>query len=170
MRTSAPDLAFLLRHPAHVLALGLGSGLAPRAPGTFGSLAAIPLYFGLLAPLPWVWQVVLIVVAFLIGIPGCGITGRALGKVDHGSIVWDEIVAMWMLLAAEPHGVASVVVVFGLFRLFDIVKPWPIGWLDRKLEIPFGVMLDDALAAGYVWLVMVVMVRWWPLAGRILHG
>ena len=170
MRTSTPDVAFLLRHPAHILALGLGSGLAPRAPGTFGSLAAIPLYFWLLAPWPLAWQLVLIVAAFLFGIPVCGIAGRALGKVDHGSIVWDEIVAMWMLLAVEPHGLISVAAVFGLFRLFDIVKPWPIDWLDRRLENPFGVMLDDALAAGYVWLVMDALTRWWPLAGRILHG
>lgn len=170
MSTFPPDRAFLFRHPAHFLALGLGSGLARRAPGTFGSLAAIPLYFAGLAPLPLDWQLAIIVVAFVVGIPLCGIAGRALGEVDHGSIVWDEMVAMWLLLALEPHGLISVLLVFLLFRIFDIFKPFPIGWLDRRLKNPFGVMLDDLLAAGYAWLVLAALPHGWPMAGSVLHG
>ncbi|GAB3264657.1 phosphatidylglycerophosphatase A family protein [Chitinimonas naiadis] len=142
-----PDLRFLLAHPSHFLALGFGSGLAPKAPGTFGSLAAIPLYLLLSLVLsPW-WIAALAVPLFLLGIPVCDRTGKALGVSDHGAIVWDEIVAMLPLLAMVPQTPLGWAAAFILFRLFDITKPWPIGWVDARVKGGLGVMLDDALAA-----------------------
>ncbi|WP_269533474.1 phosphatidylglycerophosphatase A [Chitinimonas sp. BJYL2] len=142
-----PDLRFLLAHPSHFVALGFGSGLSPKAPGTLGSLAAIPLYL-LLATLLTPAQIALLALPlFLIGIPVCGRAGRALGVSDHGAIVWDEIVAMLPLLALAPQTLAGFALAFALFRVFDITKPWPISWFDARIKGGFGVMLDDALAA-----------------------
>jgi phosphatidylglycerophosphatase A len=151
-----PDLKFLLRHPAHFLALGFGSGLAPKAPGTAGSLAAIPLFL-LVAPIStisMVWTLGIITILFVLGIRYCDIAGRALGVADHGSIVWDEMVAMWLIMALTPHAPIIYVLDFVLFRLFDIWKPFPIKQCDAKLKGGFGVMFDDLLAAGYVLIVM----------------
>lgn len=146
--TISPDWRFLLRHPAHLFGLGLGSGLAPVAPGTFGTLVAIPIFLGLMQ-LPGNWQLTLIALFFLIGIPICGKTGTALGVADHGSIVWDEIVAMLLALHFTPRTWAWWGAAFILFRLFDIWKPFPIRQCDAHLKGGFGVMFDDLLAAGY---------------------
>jgi phosphatidylglycerophosphatase A len=146
-----PDFKFLLRHPAHYLALGFGSGLMPKAPGTAGSLAAIPLFLlftsTTIAPLSWVLGVVALL--FVLGIWCCDVTGKDLGVADHGSIVWDEMVAMWLILALIPRGLSSYAAAFALFRLFDIWKPFPIRQCDARLKGGFGVMFDDLLAAGY---------------------
>lgn len=142
-----PDFELLISHPAHFLSLGFGSGLAPRAPGTFGSLAAIPFYLLLaqwLGPAAIAW---LSLPLFALGVWCCGLTGRALGVSDHGGIVWDEIVAMLPLLALAPQHWLGYAAAFALFRLFDITKPWPISWFDARVKGGFGVMLDDALAA-----------------------
>jgi len=142
-----PDIKLLLSHPAHFLALGFGSGLAPKAPGTFGSMAAIPLYL-LLAQVLLPWHIALLAIPlFVLGIWACGKTGQALGVSDHGGIVWDEIVAMLPLLAMVPQTLLGWGAAFLLFRLFDISKPWPISWFDARIKGGFGVMLDDALAA-----------------------
>lgn len=141
-----PDFAFLLRHPAHFIALGFGSGLAPKAPGTFGTLAALPLF--LLLP-GTTFDLLLIVAAFVGGIYVCGVTGRNLGISDHGSIVWDEIVAMLLVLRFVAPSAPDWLLAFLLFRLFDIWKPYPIRQLDARLKNGFGVMFDDLLAAGY---------------------
>lgn len=143
-----PDRRFLMAHPAHFLALGFGSGLAPRAPGTFGTLAALPLYL-LLAGLsgPLYWTVVLL--GGLLGIWACGRTGRALGVADHGGIVWDEIIAFLIVLPFAPQSWWGYALAFALFRLFDIWKPFPIARLDARVQGGLGVMLDDLLAAGY---------------------
>lgn len=142
-----PDIKLLLSHPAHFLALGFGSGLAPKAPGTFGSLAAIPLYL-LLTQVLLQWHIALLAIPlFVLGIWACGKTGQALGVSDHGGIVWDEIVAMLPLLAMVPQTLLGWSAAFLLFRLFDISKPWPISWFDARIKGGFGVMLDDALAA-----------------------
>lgn len=141
------DRKLLLSHPAHFLSLGFGSGLAPKAPGTFGSLAAIPFYLLLslwLSPMQIAW---LALPLFLLGIWACDKTGKALGVSDHGAIVWDEIVAMLPLLAMAGTAPLALAVAFALFRLFDISKPWPISWFDARVKGGFGVMLDDALAA-----------------------
>ncbi len=146
-----PDFRFLLRHPAHYLALGFGSGLAPKAPGTAGSLAAIPLFLLCTSTsavsLPWMLGV--IAALFVLGVWCCDVAGRDLGVTDHGSIVWDEMVAMWLILALTPRTLVSYVLAFALFRLFDIWKPFPIKQCDAKLEGGFGVMFDDVLAAIY---------------------
>lgn len=146
--TTSPDKHFLLSHPAHFLALGFGSGLAPKAPGTFGTLAAIPL-FGLLLLLPETGHCLIIAALFLLGILLCHIAGANLGVSDHGSIVWDEIVAFMLVLEFTPASWTWWLCAFLLFRLFDIWKPFPIRILDRKIHGGFGVMLDDLLAAIY---------------------
>lgn len=144
----------LLRDPGHFLALGFGSGLLPRAPGTAGTVVAIPLYL-LCMPLSfWVYCTVLLV-AFLLGIYLCGRTARALGVHDHPGIVWDEVVGYGLTMAWAPPGWAWVLLGFITFRFFDILKPWPIRVLDRRLGGGFGIMLDDLLAglgaAGVLW-------------------
>lgn len=146
--TTSPDAHFLVRHPAHFFALGFGSGLAPKAPGTFGTLLALPLY-PLIMPLPPALQLALIAVLFAIGIPICQKAGDALGVSDHGSIVWDEIVAMLLVLAFTPPHWGWWLAAFALFRLFDIWKPAPIRQCDARLKGGFGVMFDDLLAALY---------------------
>lgn len=146
--TTSPDRAFLLRHPAHFLALGFGSGLAPKAPGTFGTLAGLPLFYALMQ-LPEASHLAVIALLFALGVAVCGITGRALGVADHGGIVWDEIVAMLLVLEFTPHAPLWWAAAFLLFRLFDIWKPFPIRQCDARLKGGFGVMFDDLLAAGY---------------------
>ncbi len=146
--TTSPDRAFLLRHPAHLLAFGFGTGLAPRAPGTFGTLVAFPLHF-LLAGLPEALHWGLVLLAALLGIWVCDKTGRALGVPDHGGIVWDEIVAFLIVLPFAPASLWGYATAFALFRLFDVWKPFPIAWIEARVEGGLGVMLDDVLAAGY---------------------
>lgn len=145
-----PDLRFLLAHPAHLIALGFGSGLAPKAPGTVGTVLGLPLFWAITAIAPdRPNQLILIVATFLLGIWACARTGRALGVADHGGMVWDEIVAFALVLLFTPAGWMWMLAAFGLFRLFDIVKPWPIRFFDARLKNGFGVMFDDLLAAGY---------------------
>lgn len=150
MTTSRPDLRFLLAHPAHLIAFGLGTGLAPRAPGTVGTLLGLPLYAAIVAAAPDLPnRFALLGSAFLLGIWACGRAGRALGVPDHGGIVWDEIVAFALVLLYTPPGWAWMALAFALFRLFDILKPWPIRYFDSHLKNGFGVMFDDLLAAGF---------------------
>ena len=146
--TISPDRHFLLRHPAHFLALGCGTGLAAKAPGTIGTLAALPL-FGALMLLPEASHLAVIALLFLIGIPICQIAGNGLGVSDHGSSVWDEIVAMLLVLEFTPRHWTWWLAAFLLFRLFDIWKPFPIRQCDARLKGGFGVMFDDLLAALY---------------------
>ncbi len=144
-----PSWRFLFSHPAHLLAFGFGSGLARRAPGTFGTLVAFPLYW-LLAPLlSEELFILMLVLAFALGVWICGFTGRALGVADYGGIVWDEIVAMLLVLFFTPPGLAWSLLAFILFRFFDILKPPPIRYFDSNWHGGLGVMFDDLLAAGY---------------------
>lgn len=157
-----PDLKFLLARPAHFIALGLGSGLAPKAPGTFGTLAALALFW-LLQQTGLNQSLVLLIIAagFALGIWACSVTGKNLGVADHGSIVWDEIVAMWLVLAFTPASWLGWLIAFGLFRFFDILKPWPIRFFDVRLKNGFGVMFDDLLAALYA----LLLIKGWQWLG-----
>jgi len=143
-----PDFKLLLSHPAHFCALGFGAGLAKKAPGTFGTLVGLPLFL-LTAGLGFYSQLAIISVLFLIGIYCCDKTGKALGVSDHGSIVWDEIVAIMLVLTVTPYQWQWWLAAFLLFRLFDIWKPAPIRQCDAMVKGGFGVMLDDLLAAVY---------------------
>jgi phosphatidylglycerophosphatase A len=135
-----------LRQPATALALSFGLGLVPWWPGTFGAAGAFAIYF-LAAPLPWVLQAVLTALLFAIGCVACGRAATALGEADHGAIVWDETVGMLAVLVLIPPTPLAWLAGFVLFRVFDIVKPWPISAIDRNIHGGFGVMLDDAAAA-----------------------
>ena len=149
----------LLASPAGWIACGLGSGLAPIAQGTFGSLAAIaPWLF--LRQLPAGVYVLVLAFAFALGVWACEVAGRALGVDDHRSLVWDEFVGQWLallplLLVAAPWWMIALG--FGLFRLFDVWKPWPIGWLDGHLKGGLGVMIDDLVAGLYAAIVLAIV-------------
>ncbi|WP_114238705.1 phosphatidylglycerophosphatase A [Dyella sp. C9] len=144
----------LLATPAGWLACGFGSGLAPVAQGTFGSLAAL-LPWLLLRSLPLQLYVFAVAVAFVIGVWACGIAGRVLGVDDHRSIVWDEFVGLWIALLPVLAGPWwGVVLGFALFRLFDVWKPWPIRQLDRRLKGGVGVMVDDVVAGVFAAVVL----------------
>lgn len=147
-KSTLPNLRFLFSHPSHFIALGFGAGLARFAPGTVGTLVGLPLFYWLMAT-PELVHYTTIAVLFFIGIPFCTKTGQALGVADHGSIVWDEIVAMMLVLEFTPQKPVWWLVAFVLFRIFDIWKPFPIRQCDAKLKSGFGVMFDDLLAAIY---------------------
>jgi len=134
-----------LANPAHLLAVGLGSGLAPRAPGTWGTLVAVPMYL-VLDRLPPVVYLAFVIAAFFLGVWICGLTAQALGERDHPAIVWDEIVGFLVTMAAAPPGAVWILLGFLLFRGFDIWKPWPIRALDKTVHGGLGIMLDDVLA------------------------
>jgi phosphatidylglycerophosphatase A len=159
MKRKAPSLQFLLNHPAHFIALGFGAGLAPVAPGTFGTLVAIPIALALRVYVPDYVFLSAIVAFLLIGTWAAGVTGRDLGVPDHGAIVWDEIVAFLLVLYFVGNSWLGIAIAFLLFRLFDIVKPPPIRQLDRAMKNGTGVMLDDLLAAGYTLLVLALWKR-----------
>lgn len=148
----------VFRNPVHFVAFGFGSGVSPVAPGTFGTLAAVPLYL-LLMQLPLVWYLLMLVVTFGVGIWLCERTARDLGVHDHGGIVWDEFVGYWLTMVAAPSGWQWVVAGFVLFRLFDIWKPFPISWLDRHVKGGLGIMVDDIIAGAYAWLCLQGLVR-----------
>ncbi len=145
-----------LATPTGFLAFGFGSGLSPKAPGTAGSAAALVFAVPLMA-LPWWAGLGLVVLAFAVGCYLCGETSRRLGVHDHGGIVWDEFVGLWLVLLWIPFELVWWVAAFLLFRLFDIVKPWPIRWLDRRVGGGFGIMIDDILAAVYALVPLLVV-------------
>lgn len=151
-------LGFMFRHPAHVIALGFGSGLSPVAPGTVGTLWAW-LAFVIMQPhlgdLQWL---LVLVVGTLVGWWACTVTARNLGVADPGSIVWDEVLAFWAVLwLVMPAGLLAQAVAFGLFRFFDAVKPGPVAWADARFKLRrgqaigwaqgFGILFDDFVAA-----------------------
>ena len=146
-------------NPIHLLALGFGSGAAPKAPGTWGTLAAVLIYWPLSQLSPDHYLLMLLVTSVM-GIYICGQTARDLGVHDHGSIVWDEFVGFWITMFAAPVGWVWVVVGFVLFRFFDIIKPWPISWIDKKITGGFGIMLDDVIA-GVMAAAVLQGIAWW---------
>ncbi len=132
----------------HSLAYGFGTGLVGKMPGTVGTLIGVLFYLGL-AGLPLAAYGTVTAALFLAGIWICGRTARDLGVHDHPAIVWDEIVGYLVTMMAAPRGWGWLLAGFLLFRLFDIWKPWPIRWLDRRVQGGFGIMVDDLLAAVY---------------------
>ena len=151
-----PSWRFLLRHPAHFIAFGGGAGLAPRAPGTAGTLLALPLYWLLAPRLAASELLVLVGALFALGVWACDVAGRALGAADHGGMVWDEVVAFLLVLIFIPQTLLWQAAAFLLFRVFDIVKPPPIRYYERTFKSGFGVMLDDVVAAFYTLMVFAV--------------
>ncbi|MBE7527555.1 MAG: phosphatidylglycerophosphatase A [Burkholderiales bacterium] len=144
-----PDITFVHVRLAHFIAMGAGVGLMRFAPGTFGTIAAYPLYRFLDSILEPVSLLLIIDVFFILGIWACAVTGRALNSPDHSGMVWDEIVAFMLILFFIPDHWIWQLAAFLLFRFFDIVKPPPIGYLDDKLKGGLGVMLDDLVAAFF---------------------
>ncbi len=154
-----PTPRLLLSHPAHFLSLGFGAGLSPWAPGTAGTLLAWALYPLLRTPLSEFVFFAMLISFFLAGVLAAERTGQALGVPDHGAIVWDEIIATWLVLAFTPPSLLWQAVAVALFRFFDIVKPPPVSWADRRFKGGFGVMFDDIVAAGYALLALAIFVN-----------
>jgi len=144
------NLKSLLKNPVHLLAFGFGSGLAPKAPGTFGTLVAIPIFL-LICELSLLHYSLFVLASALAGIYICGKTARDLHVHDHSGIVWDEMVGYWIAMIMIPVSWHSLLAAFLLFRLFDIWKPFPIRWLDRQVKGGFGIMIDDVLAGFFAW-------------------
>jgi phosphatidylglycerophosphatase A len=156
---TAPTLRFLASHPAHFIALGFGAGLAPFAPGTFGTLVAIPIAYGLRAVTGDLGFAIAVAALIGLGIWASSVTSRNLGVADHGAIVIDEVAAFLLVLFFVGLEPVRVTVAFLLFRLFDIVKLPPAREIDRHWHGGIGVMLDDLVAAGYALLAFAIVVR-----------
>jgi phosphatidylglycerophosphatase A len=149
-----------LGSPSGFLAFGFGSGLSPFAPGTMGTLVAIPFIFALKAlGEPGFWIVLFLL--FLFGVFICGRVSRKLGVHDHGGIVWDEMIGYWLSAAFIPLQWHWLLAAFLLFRFFDIVKPWPIRQLDAKVSGGFGIMIDDVVAALFSMVILAVLQNIW---------
>lgn len=151
----------VLHSPVLWLAFGFGSGLSPKAPGTMGTLAAIPLYL-LLAKLPLIGYALVVLVSFIVGCWLCGEAAKRLGVHDFGGIVWDEFVGYWITMFAAPAGWLWIAVGFVLFRVFDIWKPWPIRVADQQVHGGLGIMLDDVLAGIYAGLALQALAYFVP--------
>ena len=153
-----PRPGFALSHPAHLIALGFGAGLAPVAPGTFGTL--LGWVFGWVLAGLYPGSVLLAAVVFFgVGVWACEVTGRHLGVADHGAMVWDEVAAFLLILAIVPQELAWQAAAFGAFRFFDIAKPPPIRYCERRYGGGFGVMFDDLVAAAYALLLLAAIKR-----------
>lgn len=155
-----PTFRFLISRPQHLVSLSLGAGLSPVWPGTVGSVLGFGLYWPIQACGP-VERAALYLVLFAVGAWCSNATGRALGAQDHRSIVWDETVGMSLVLEFIPASLQSWVVGFLLFRLFDVLKPWPIYLAHNAKPNGFWVMLDDVLAAAYAVTTFVLLARLW---------
>lgn len=163
MNSNSPDKSdnpptiqhLAIKTPSGWLAFGFGSGLSPIAPGTMGTLMAIPfaIFLKQLSQ-PWYW--VMLLVTFALGVWICDHVSRRLGVHDHGGIVWDEMVGYWLAIALVPLQWTWLLAGFVLFRIFDILKPWPINMLDRKVSGGFGIMIDDILAAVYAMAILAI--------------
>ncbi|MBT0113901.1 MULTISPECIES: phosphatidylglycerophosphatase A [Vibrio] len=140
-----------LKNPWHLLATGFGSGLSPFIPGTMGTLAAVPLFL-LLSQLPFTAYVIVVLISCVVGIQICQVTSADMKVHDHGSIVWDEFAGFWITMSIVPALNIPLtewkwlITGFILFRFFDMVKPWPIGWLDKRVHGGLGIMVDDIVA------------------------
>ena len=158
MNTFSPTFKQLLGNPVHFLAFGFGSGLFAKAPGTAGTLLGI-LAWMFLVNLSLVTYIIVIVIAALAGIYFCGKTARDLNVHDHSGIVWDEIVGIWLAMILVPVTWGWIFVSFLLFRFFDILKPWPISWIDKNISGGIGIMADDLLAGGFTAIILYVAMK-----------
>lgn len=156
-----PIPASMLSNPIHFLSLGFGSGLSPYAPGTMGTLVAIPLYL-LLSQLELVPYLIVVAAGFCIGVFLCHKTSEALGVHDHSGIVWDEFIGYWITMIAIPAVTWQWILAgFLLFRFFDIVKPWPVKLADKRITGGFGIMIDDLLAGLYAFACLQISWLFW---------
>lgn len=149
----------LLRQPVHLLAFGFGAGLSPKAPGTCGTLIAVPIVLGVMH-FGWTAHLLFTIAACVAGIYICGESARRIGVHDHPGIVWDEIAGFAVTMLAARALWYWVLCGFVLFRLFDIVKPWPIREVDHSLGGGLGIMLDDIIAGIFAALVLLAL-QWW---------
>jgi len=158
--STQPNFKWMLSHPAHLIALGFGGGLTPKAPGTMGTLLGFPVF--------WLMEyassntsdlVALLIASFMLGVWASAVAGRNLGVPDHGAIVWDEVAAFGLVLYFTPVSWLWYGLAFAAFRFFDILKPWPIRQFDARLKNGFGVMFDDLLAAIYA-IAVIKGVQW----------
>lgn len=156
---AVPSLRFVLTNPAHFVSLGFGAGLAPFAPGTFGALLGLLLARWLHPALGDAMFFALLAAATVIGIGCMHVTGKALGEMDHGAIVWDEVIAMGLIVGMLPGSMWQQAWGFLFFRILDIRKPGPVGWADRNIGGAAGVMLDDLIASGLVLLGFAIYAR-----------
>ena len=155
-------MSLKMRKPVHLLAAGFGSGLSPKAPGTAGTVVAIPVYW-LVSDLSLWLYIGLCSALFIIGVWICQRAADDMNSHDHPSIVFDEIVGYLVTMTALPVTWPWMVAGFTLFRIFDIIKPWPISELDRKVKGGFGIMLDDLVAALFAAALLHLAMRWWSL-------
>jgi phosphatidylglycerophosphatase A len=145
--------AKLLLNPIHLLSLGFGSGLSPKMPGTMGTVIGVGLYL-LLPHMDWKIYLGIILASFFVGIFLCGYTAKALKVHDHPGIVWDEIVGYFITMFMVPKEWVWILIGFLLFRLFDILKPWPISIADKRLKGGFGIMIDDVIAGIFALIII----------------
>jgi phosphatidylglycerophosphatase A len=168
-----PTVRLLVSHPAHAIALGFGSGLSPFAPGTVGTLWAWLAFLVLQRYLDPSHMAALLIASFLVGWWACTVTARALAMPDPGAIVWDEVLAFWLVLwLVMPAGLMAQAVAFALFRYFDAAKPGPVAWADRAFKgrrgqsvgwaQGFGILFDDLVAALCTLLVIAGWRWFWP--------
>lgn len=160
MTTEQFNFSKIWTNPCYFFAFGFGSGLLPIAPGTWGTIAAIPIYL-LMQNLPWQLYAGITVLLIVVGVWFCEVTERALGVHDYSGIVWDEVCGYLLTMFAAPAGWIWIIIGFILFRIFDIWKPWPVGWVDKNVEGGLGVMVDDLVAAVYAWLVLQILAILW---------
>lgn len=154
-----PSFRSVWTNPVHFVACGFGVGLLPIAPGTWGTLAALPIYF-ILIKFSLTTYIIVTVLLNILGIWLCGVTNRDFGTDDHPAAVWDEIAAFLIVLIAIPPTWYFILMGFILFRIFDIWKPWPISWIDQSIHGGLGVVLDDVVAA-LVSLGILHLLRFW---------
>jgi phosphatidylglycerophosphatase A len=154
-----PTLAWVFRSFPRIVSFGFGSGLIRPAPGTWGTLLAWGLWIGAVSRLSDLYIALLLPAAFALGCWTCHRVGKEMGRPDHGGMVWDEIVAFWLVLWLTPDSLIAQAFAFAVFRFFDIVKPPPIHFFDSHFKNGFGVMWDDIVAAAYSLLVIAVLVR-----------
>lgn len=143
-------------HPLYFIAFGFGSGLSAKAPGTVGTIAAVPLYLAMAGLHPVIYAGI-VFIAFIAGIAVCDWVARDMAVKDPGAIVWDEFVGLWIALFMLPEGWYWLLSGFLLFRLFDILKPWPVGYFDRKLVGGVGIMVDDVAAGFYSLMILQII-------------